>query len=109
MKTWFDSDLQLRRQMIANIAQEKNIEAATIEKDWWVTMTLKALFLASCHEFVSFKGGTSLSKGWNLIDRFSEDIDLSLHHSFFGIESTTKSQREKLRKTSRVFIHAHNV
>ena len=104
MKTWFDSDLQLRRQMIANIAQEKNIEAATIEKDWWVTMTLKALFLASCHEFISFKGGTSLSKGWNLIDRFSEDIDLSLHHSFFGIESTTKSQREKLRKTSRVFI-----
>ena len=104
MKTWFDSDLQLRRQMIANFAQEKNIEAATIEKDWWVTMTLKALFLASCHEFISFKGGTSLSKGWNLIDRFSEDIDLSLHHSFFGIESTTKSQREKLRKTSRVFI-----
>lgn len=36
MKTWFDSDLQLRRQMIANIAQEKNIEAATIEKDWFV-------------------------------------------------------------------------
>ena len=72
MKTWFDSDLQLRRQMIANIAQEKNIESATIEKDWWVTMTLKALFLASCHEFISFKGGTSLSKGWNLIDRFSE-------------------------------------
>lgn len=104
MKTWIDSDLQLRRQMIANIAQEKNIEAATIEKDWWVTMTLKALFQTACHEYLSFKGGTSLSKGWNLIDRFSEDIDLSLHHRFFGIESTTKSQREKLRKTSRLFI-----
>ena len=104
MKTWISSDLQLRRQMIANIAQEKNIEAATIEKDWWVTMTLKALFQTACHEYLSFKGGTSLSKGWHLIDRFSEDIDLSLHHRFFDIESTTKSQREKLRKTSRLFI-----
>ena len=53
-----------------------------------------------------FKGGTSLSKGWNLIDRFSEDIDISLHRSFFGIESTTKSRREKLRKQSRQYIVA---
>ena len=81
MKTWIDSDLQLRRQMIANIADEQNLQSVTIEKDWWVTMTLKALFETSCREFLSFKGGTSLSKGWNLIDRFSEDIDLSLHHS----------------------------
>ena len=104
MKTWIDSDLQLRRQMIANIADEQNLQSVTIEKDWWVTMTLKALFETSCREYLSFKGGTSLSKGWNLIDRFSEDIDLSLHHSFFGIESTTKSQREKLRKQSRLYI-----
>lgn len=104
MKTWIDSTIQLRRQMIANISTVKNIEAGTIEKDWWVTMTLKALFQTRCHAYLSFKGGTSLSKGWHLIDRFSEDIDLSLHHRFFGIESTTKSQREKLRKTSRLFI-----
>lgn len=45
MKTWIDNSLQLRRQMVANIAAEKNIEASAIEKDWWVTMTLKALFL----------------------------------------------------------------
>lgn len=104
MKTWIDNSLQLRRQMVANIAAEKNIEASTIEKDWWVTMTLKALFQTSCSQYISFKGGTSLSKGWNLINRFSEDIDLSLHHSFFGIESTSKSQREKLRKLSREYI-----
>ena len=67
-------------------------------------MTLKALFQTSCREYISFKGGTSLSKGWNLINRFSEDIDLSLHHSFFGIESTTKNQREKLRRLSREYI-----
>ena len=68
MKTWIDNSLQLRRQMVANIAAEKNIEASTIEKDWWVTMTLKALFQTSCSEYISFKGGTSLCKGWHLIN-----------------------------------------
>ena len=51
MKTWIDSDLQLRRQMIANIADEQNLQSVTIEKDWWVTMTLKALFETSCCEY----------------------------------------------------------
>lgn len=39
-----------------------------------------------------------------MIDRFSEDIDLAIHHSFFGVESTTKSQKEKLRKASRAYV-----
>ena len=52
-----------------------------------------------------FKGGTSLSKGFGIIERFSEDIDLAISHSFFGIEKTGKSQREKLRKMSRAYIH----
>lgn len=90
--------------VLNQVVQQTGYGHDIIEKDWWVTMTLKALFQTSCQEFLSFKGGTSLSKGWHLIDRFSEDIDLSLHHSFFGIESTTKSQREKLRKQSRLYI-----
>ena len=52
-----------------------------------------------------FKGETSLSKGFNIIERFSEDIDLAINHSFFGIEGTSKSQREKLRKKARAYIH----
>lgn len=67
-------------------------------------MVLKALFKCSCSENLIFKGGTSLSKGWNLIERFSEDIDLSVNHTFFGIEKTTKNQREKLRKKARRYI-----
>ena len=96
------SEQQLR--LLDQLKEQIHFAPQIIEKDWWVTMTLKALFETSGHEFLSFKGGTSLSKGWNLIDRFSEDIDISLHHSFFGIESTNKSQREKLRKLSRVYI-----
>ena len=66
---------------------------------------MEALFQTSCHESLIFKGGTSLSKGFNIIERFSEDIDLAINHSFFGIEKTSKSQRDKLRKTARKYIH----
>lgn len=58
-------------------AEEKfRINQVAIEKDWWVTVVLNALFKCSCADQLIFKGGTSLSKGWNLIERFSEDIDL---------------------------------
>lgn len=81
------------------------INQVAIEKDWWVTAVLKALFQTSCRESLVFKGGTSLSKGFNIIERFSEDIDLAINHSFFGIEKTSKSQRDKLRKMARKYIH----
>lgn len=52
-----------------------DIPLSVIEKDWWVTMVLRALFSLHYADQLSFKGGTSLSKCWNLIKRFSEDID----------------------------------
>ena len=81
------------------------VNQVAIEKDWWVTVSLKALFQTDCRDSLIFKGGTSLSKGFNIIERFSEDIDLAINHSFFGIEKTSKSQREKLRKVARAYIH----
>lgn len=81
------------------------INQVAIEKDWWVTAVLKALFQTSCRESLVFKGGTSLSKGFNIIERFSEDIDLAISQAFFGIEKTSKSQRDKLRKMARKYIH----
>ncbi|MBR0334958.1 MAG: nucleotidyl transferase AbiEii/AbiGii toxin family protein [Bacteroidales bacterium] len=86
-------------------AKYPGMNQVVIEKDWWVTVTLKALFQTDCRNFLIFKGGTALSKGFNIIERFSEDIDLAISHSFFGIENTSKSQREKLRKMSRAYIH----
>ena len=68
-------------------------------------MCIRDRFLTECCESLIFKGGTSLSKGFNLIERFSEDIDLAISHSFFGIEKTSKNQREKLRKKARAYIH----
>ena len=63
----------LRQANIATRIAKKNIE-----KDWWVTQVLKAIFALPYAEHLSFKGGTSLSKCYHIIKRFSEDIDLNL-------------------------------
>ncbi|HPN71220.1 MAG TPA: nucleotidyl transferase AbiEii/AbiGii toxin family protein, partial [Saprospiraceae bacterium] len=73
-----------------------------------VVRTLELVFASSIAPHTVFKGGTSLSKAWNLIDRFSEDIDLALDRRFLGIEKPdsemTGSQVSKLRKNSAKFI-----
>lgn len=63
---------------IGIVAAEKSIREAIIEKDYWVTYVLHELRNSEFKDEFIFKGGTSLSKGWNLLDRFSEDIDLLL-------------------------------
>ena len=83
-----------------------HLPQSAIEKDWWVTAVLKALSKTSIANQLIFKGGTSLSKGWGVIERFSEDIDLAIRREGdFTISSTSKSQREKVRKAARRFIH----
>ena len=104
-KLWLHNELVDRLAMLQQTeATHPGINQVAIEKDWWVTVTLKALFQTDCCDSLIFKGGTSLSKGFNIIERFSEDIDLAISHSFFGIEKTNKSQRDKLKKLARRYI-----
>lgn len=104
-KLWLNNELIDRLAMLQQTETENpGINQVAIEKDWWVTVTLKALFQTNCCDSLIFKGGTSLSKGFNIIERFSEDIDLAISHSFFGIEKTNKSQRDKLKKLARKYI-----
>lgn len=106
MKLWLNNTIEDRLYMLQKAAKDHpGINQLAIEKDWWVMVTLKALFRTTCADSLIFKGGTSLSKGFQIIERFSEDIDLAISHSFFGIDKTSKSQREKLRKMARVFVH----
>lgn len=68
-----------RRVYITETANRRNLTQAIIEKDFWVCWTLKRL--AGCAEMtgqLTFKGGTSLSKAYGIIHRFSEDIDLTI-------------------------------
>lgn len=104
MSNWQDLTLEERMVILQNVAKTEKIPQSAIEKDWWVTAVLKAIFQTDAAPKMLFKGGTSLSKGWHLIERLSEDVDLAIDHTFFGINGTTKSQRDKLRKTSRKYI-----
>ena len=77
-----------------------------VEKDWWVVRTLEIIFETGIAPHLVFKGGTSLSKAWDLIDRFSEDLDLALDKSFLGFseELTRKKEVNKLRRASYKYV-----
>jgi predicted nucleotidyltransferase component of viral defense system len=62
--------------------REQRLRPAIIEKDYYVTEALRVI-AATSGDRVIFKGGTSLAKGWNLIQRFSEDIDIFLDPTAF--------------------------
>lgn len=105
VRTWANLPIDERLTILGNIADDKKIHENSVEKDFWVTMTLKALFSQTYSRALCFKGGTSLSKGWNLIERFSEDIDLAIDRHFLGFgDHLGKNQRTKLRKSSKIFI-----
>ncbi len=64
------------------------LPAAVIEKDFWVCWTLNLLNnIPELKGNITFKGGTSLSKAWGLIERFSEDIDIAINRKVFGQEA----------------------
>ena len=66
-----------------------------IEKDFWVVWTLERLFaLEELKSHLTFKGGTSLSKVYGLIERFSEDIDVSIEKDFLGFGSAEKDPEQ---------------
>lgn len=87
-------DLENFKALISLTAKDMGILEFYIEKDYWVTYILKKLSNSSFKNDVVFKGGTSLSKGYNAINRFSEDIDLQLANSSLG-----DNQKKKLLKS----------
>jgi predicted nucleotidyltransferase component of viral defense system len=82
------------------IASQKGMTPFAVEKDWWVSRTLDIIFQMDIAKHLVFKGGTSLSKAWKLINRFSEDIDLAIDQSFFeGYEGEiSRTKITRLRK-----------
>ena len=81
-----------RRLYIEEVASRRDVSPVVVEKDFWVSWMLALLFRSECADALVFKGGTSLSKVFGAIDRFSEDIDLSLSPAFAGIGGPTATQ-----------------
>jgi len=102
---WLTLSKDRRIKILNQTTELTGLPAVAIEKDWWVTLVLNAVYSLPYSENIVFKGGTSLSKGWGLIKRFSEDIDLAIDRKFFGYEGDiSKTQIKKLRKKSCEFI-----
>lgn len=99
------SDSQ-RKSVYESVAIKVGLPAQVIEKDFWVTAILQTVFTLPVAKQLVFKGGTSLSKGWKLIERFSEDIDIAVDPIILGVPEgdLTKKQIKKLRKTSSLFV-----
>ena len=83
------------KDLITLTAKDMNILEVYIEKDYWVCYILKNLSESEYLENIVFKGGTSLSKAYGLIERFSEDIDLQLIN-FEGGDSKKKNFIKKI-------------
>lgn len=95
-----------QREVIQRVQAENRLQLQIIEKDWWVTAVLRALFSLPYSEHISFKGGTNLSKCWNLIERFSEDADIAIDREYLGFGGTlSKTQiSDKLRRAACSFV-----
>lgn len=90
-----------RRLYIQQVNNETGMSLKAIEKDWWVTLVLKAIFALPMSEHFVFKGGTSLSKGWKLIERMSEDVDIALAPEAFNKKYKTEPSVSYVKQLKR--------
>ncbi len=98
-------DKEIFKELIALAADHFGYEQSHIEKDYWVCKILKEIALSEYKEKVFFKGGTSLSKAYGLIERFSEDLDLFV---FTGDTAASKQAEKTLNKKLSKFVVEQN-
>ena len=102
---YFNLTPEQQKTVITQTAARIGLPMQAVEKDLWVTTLLQLLFTLPFANHLLFKGGTSLSKSYGLIHRFSEDIDLVIDRNHFGYEGDlTKKQIKQLRKQSSLFV-----
>ncbi|MDD4425670.1 MAG: nucleotidyl transferase AbiEii/AbiGii toxin family protein [Mariniphaga sp.] len=105
MQKFYQLPKEDKLKIIEQISARTPLPDYAVEKDWWVVQTLRIIAGMDFAKHILFKGGTSLSKAWKLIDRFSEDIDLALDKAVLGIDTVqTKKQVKQLRSKSKSFI-----
>tara|TARA_B100000949_G_C14249151_1_gene437262 strand:- start:469 stop:789 length:321 start_codon:yes stop_codon:yes gene_type:complete len=98
-KSFFNLMIEERQFIISKAAEHMDVSEMVIEKDLWVCWLLEQLFTLPIQ--MVFKGGTSLSKVFNIIKRFSEDCDITIDYRDFAekeidLENTSRSQLKKI-------------
>lgn len=93
-----------RKALFILSAEKMGVNPIIIEKDFWVVFTLQHLFAAKIPASLLFKGGTSLSKCYNIIKRFSEDIDITISRADLGFDISYDDLTQKSRKFRENFL-----
>lgn len=93
---------EAQKGLIEASALQMKVDPVIIEKDLWVVFTLQALFDRihdyNAYQALTFKGGTSLSKAYQIIERFSEDIDITIDRKFLGLQVSDEELKALSRK-----------
>ncbi len=96
-----------RRLACLQVEERMHLQAASVEKDFWICWTLRELFaLPGIGPHLTFKGGTSLSKAWKLIERFSEDIDLIVDKQTLGFAGDASPDQAPSKKQRKLRLEA---
>ena len=96
------------RELFTETASSMGLTPAIVEKDFWGCWVLDRLFASTLREKLLFKGGTSLSKVFNLIERFSEDVDLVLDIHEIGRELDLSLDESRNRRDKSASEVQHN-
>ncbi len=105
MNNWLTLPKEEQVELFTQIGVKTNLPPQAVEKDAWVTLMLRMIFTSELANYLIFKGGTSLSKAFNLIQRFSEDIDLGIDRKYLGFKGDlSKGQIRKLRRACHTFV-----
>lgn len=92
--------VEVQRAIIEKAAPTVQISPVAIEKDFWVVWLLQTLFTLPNAKRMVFKGGTSLSKVYHIIQRFSEDIDITIDYRDFKTLDLVNTSHTQLKKAS---------
>lgn len=107
MNTFLATSEERRRQLCIQTGAKLNLAEVAVKKDFWVCWTLDKLFrLPVWGDQLVFKGGTSLSKGWHLIARFSEDIDIVINRAALGFSGADAPELACSRKQAKKRLDA---
>lgn len=107
MKAFIGMTEERRNLVCTQTGAQLNLAEVAVEKDFWVCWSLDKLFrLPTWGEQLTFKGGTSLSKGWKLIERFSEDIDIVINRGVLGFDGDNAPEAAPSKKQTRKRLDA---
>ncbi len=112
---YFGLDVRDQAKLLQSLATVMGRRAEILEKDIWLCLVLDALFRLPCCKPMAFKGGTSLSKVYRAIERFSEDIDVTVDYRSLvpdvpALETlTSNSQRSRLSEALKAALTTHLV